>query len=327
MPIISVIVPVYKVEDYLDRCIRSILAQTFTDFELIIVDDGSPDGCPAMCDAWAEKDERITVIHQENQGLSAARNSGIKIAKGTYLTFIDSDDWVANDMLDILLRLIRKHDADISVCNFIRTDSEKDIPRSEEPVETVFSRNEFMDVILKIGSNRTIHYAWAKLYKREVIDDEHYPVGMLNEDVEGMFKAVMRSEKIAETDAVGYCYYENADSITRKKFGNNFLCLGEVWRRILEISEKSAPEYKEKVSFNLKRTDFTILVDMLLYGDKEADQKYRDEIAAARKRLKANTGDLLKGPMVLKRKIAVIVVRCFYPILRAVCRLRNTGRN
>ena len=108
MPKISVIVPVYKVEKYLDRCVRSVLAQTFRDFELILVDDGSPDSCPQMCDDWAKKDSRIKVIHQNNQGLSAARNTGIRAASGEYINFIDSDDWVADTLLSDLYRLLIK---------------------------------------------------------------------------------------------------------------------------------------------------------------------------------------------------------------------------
>lgn len=322
MPLISVIVPVYKVEKFLDRCIKSILSQTFSDFELIIVDDGSPDRCPEMCDEWAEKDKRIVVVHQKNQGLSAARNSGIKISKGKYLTFIDSDDWIADNMLEMLLKLIQKHNADISICDFIRTDSEKNIASKTSTKETVFNQHDFMDIILKINSNRTIHYAWAKLYKREIIDDEHYPVGMLNEDVEGMFKAVIRSKKIVETNTVGYYYYENNDSITRKKFGKNFLCLNEVWNRILKIAEQSAPEYKEKVKFNLRRTDFTILVDMLLYGDRETDRLYEKEIRVIRRRLRKNLKNLLNGPMVFKRKILAFLVCYFYLPIRAICRIK-----
>ena len=122
---ISVIVPIYKVEKYLDRCVRSVLAQTFRDFELILVDDGSPDSCPQMCDDWAKKDSRIRVIHQNNQGLSAARNTGIRAASGEYINFIDSDDWVADTLLSDLYRLLIKYDADISVCGFEKCSSEK----------------------------------------------------------------------------------------------------------------------------------------------------------------------------------------------------------
>ena len=122
MDLISAIVPVYNVEKYLYRCVDSILKQTYENFELILIDDGSPDNCSQMCDELSEKDSRIKVIHQENQGLSAARNSGIKIAKGNYLTFIDSDDWISNTMFEDLINLIKEKNADISICNFIVTD-------------------------------------------------------------------------------------------------------------------------------------------------------------------------------------------------------------
>ena len=323
LPLISVIIPVYKVEDYLDRCIKSILSQTFRNFELILIDDGSPDKCPEMCEKWAIKDERIVVIHQKNQGLSAARNLGIRTAKGEFLTFVDSDDWISENMLEVLLELIRKYDADISICDFVRMDKKKDVSVRDKVTEKVYNRDEFMNIILKVHSNRTIHYAWGKLYKRKVIDDIHYPVGMLNEDVEGMFKAAIRSERIAETTSVGYFYFENSDSITRKKFGENFLCLNEVWNRVLKIAEQFAPEYRDKVEFNLMRTDFTILVDMLLYGDKEADKKYESEITEIRSRLKRNIGFLLGGSMIAKRKVLVFLICYLYLPVREIFRIKN----
>ena len=120
MPIISVIVPVYKVEPYLARCVDSILAQTYTDFELILVDDCSPDNCGAMCDAYAEQDKRIRVIHKKNGGLSDARNVGIEFAKGDYITFIDSDDLVHPQTFELLMQSLKKSEAEISMCGFQR---------------------------------------------------------------------------------------------------------------------------------------------------------------------------------------------------------------
>lgn len=109
MPEISVIVPVYKVEKYLDRCIESIVNQTYPDLELILVDDGSPDNCPALCDAWAERDERIRVIHKKNGGLSSARNAGMDVMCGKYVCFIDSDDWIELNFLEVLRSLFEKY--------------------------------------------------------------------------------------------------------------------------------------------------------------------------------------------------------------------------
>lgn len=129
MPKISIIVPVYNVEKYLEKCVRSILAQTFTDFELILVDDGSPDSSGAMCDQFAKQDERVKVIHKENGGLSDARNAGIEIATGEYLGFIDSDDYIADDMYELLYTNIVKEDADLSICGIY------DVYEGKEPVE------------------------------------------------------------------------------------------------------------------------------------------------------------------------------------------------
>ncbi|HEL7541574.1 TPA: glycosyltransferase, partial [Enterococcus faecalis] len=129
MPKISIIVPVYNVEKYLEKCVRSILAQTFTDFELILVDDGSPDSSGAMCDQFAEQDERVKVIHKENGGLSDARNAGIEIATGEYLGFVDSDDYIADDMYELLYTNIVKEDADLSICGIY------DVYEGKEPVE------------------------------------------------------------------------------------------------------------------------------------------------------------------------------------------------
>ena len=116
MSLISVIVPIYNVEKYLDRCVDSIINQTYKNLEIILVDDGSPDNCLAICDSWAEKDRRIKVIHKENGGVSSARNSALDIASGDYIGFVDSDDWIEPDMYEILIKNAKKYDADISRC-------------------------------------------------------------------------------------------------------------------------------------------------------------------------------------------------------------------
>ncbi|EME3187758.1 glycosyltransferase, partial [Enterococcus faecalis] len=165
MPKISIIVPVYNVEKYLEKCVRSILAQTFTDFELILVDDGSPDSSGAMCDQFAEQDQRVKVIHKENGGLSDARNAGIEIATGEYLGFVDSDDYIADDMYELLYTNIVKEDADLSICGIY------DVYEGKEPIvksliQGTFSREEALLLILQ-GNIISVH-AVNKLYKRKL---------------------------------------------------------------------------------------------------------------------------------------------------------------
>ncbi|EGO6689884.1 glycosyltransferase, partial [Enterococcus faecalis] len=164
MPKISIIVPVYNVEKYLEKCVRSILAQTFTDFELILVDDGSPDSSGAMCDQFAEQDQRVKVIHKENGGLSDARNAGIEIATGEYLGFVDSDDYIADDMYELLYTNIVKEDADLSICGIY------DVYEGKEPVEKqqqyiVLDKVAAMKMILE-AKVVSVH-AVNKLYKKE----------------------------------------------------------------------------------------------------------------------------------------------------------------
>ena len=172
---ISVIVPVYNAEKYLDRCIGSILAQTFRDFELILVEDGSPDRCAQMCDEWAKKDERIKVIHQSNSGPSKARNVGIAASQGEYLTFVDSDDRISPLMLEKLLRAAKKTGADIVTCAVVRDNGKAfKLPIGKYKL-TVYSRDSFMDIMLKINGNRNVHYVCAKLYKRSVTDSHLFP--------------------------------------------------------------------------------------------------------------------------------------------------------
>ena len=145
---ISIIVPVYKVEKYLKKCVDSILAQTFTDFELILVDDGSPDDSGKICEEYAEKDARVRVLHKENGGLSSARNAGIEVAKGKYLGFIDSDDYIAEDMYELLYNTIIKEDADLSICGIYDVYEGK-APIVKPTIEKVVSAEEALLLILQ----------------------------------------------------------------------------------------------------------------------------------------------------------------------------------
>jgi len=180
MPEISVIVPVYKVETYLTSCVDSILNQTFTDFELILVDDGSPDRCGAICDEYAGKDSRVRVIHQENQGLSCARNRGIDAARGRFLCFVDSDDLVAPDYCRVLYELLTGSDADFSVCGVCRF-RDGEVPA---PVDTAEIKRVSSSGFLKMQLERKSEFGvWNKMYRRELFKKIRFAPGKLNEDV------------------------------------------------------------------------------------------------------------------------------------------------
>ena len=210
-PVISIIVPVYKVENYLQQCIDSILAQTFRDFELILVDDGSPDNCPALCDAAAQKDARIRVVHQKNGGLSAARNAGLDIARGAWIGFVDSDDTVAPEMYETLHTLAQENDANLAVCGLLLVDEQNRPlnPLSEAPKTVVLTREQ---AIARIAS-APFHISPNKLFRREIFAQLRYPVGKLNEDsftapaiLEQVTKAVYTTQQL-------YHYLQRTGSI------------------------------------------------------------------------------------------------------------------
>ncbi len=214
---ISVIVPVYKVEAYLPRCVDSILSQTYSDFELILVDDGSPDNCGTICDEYAEKDSRVTVIHQENGGLSAARNAGIDYAlkiESEWITFIDSDDWIHPDYLCRLYNAASSGNVRIAVCRFQRTDGNGD---SREEIEGA-AFYERTPESLWCEDRVTATIACAKLFAIELYSDIRYPIGKLHEDEFTTYKLLFACEKIAVTDAKMYYYFQNPTGIMKSKW-------------------------------------------------------------------------------------------------------------
>lgn len=174
-PLVSIIVPVYKVEAFLDRCVESLLAQSYENIEIILVDDGSPDACPGMCDVWAEKDHRIQVLHKANGGLSDARNQGVKLARGEYVCFVDSDDYVSPDHVEYLLGLLRDYGADIA-CGSFRPVSGDGESFGSQPEEHVACFD-------KISSYKALsgrYYmplvtAWAKLFPADAVRANPFP--------------------------------------------------------------------------------------------------------------------------------------------------------
>ncbi len=212
MPKISVIVPVYKVEQYLDRCVKSILAQTFADFELILIDDGSPDNCPAMCDEWKIKDDRITVIHQENGGLSSARNAGIDWvfanSDSGWLTFIDSDDWVHSRYLEHLYNAVIDYKVEVSISSFYRTEGDEPNIDQQKPKIELCTPEQFY-----ITNNITAVIACAKLYKKSCFKTIRFPLAKLHEDEFTTYKILFECNKLAVISAPLYFYYKNTESI------------------------------------------------------------------------------------------------------------------
>ncbi|MBE5917755.1 MAG: glycosyltransferase family 2 protein [Pseudobutyrivibrio ruminis] len=213
--LISVVVPIYKVESYLRRCIESILSQTYRNFELILVDDGSPDCSGKICDDYADKDRRIKVIHKENGGLSDARNYGTRTATGDYISYIDSDDWVAPDYLELLYKALEDNAADVSVCKLIKINKEKCIRSSKNNILMFSTDSALSDMLYQKNISNS---ACGKLIRRKVMNRFPFPVGRLYEDLFTTYKVISECNKIVFVDRVLYYYWINPESIMHQSF-------------------------------------------------------------------------------------------------------------
>lgn len=239
MPNISVIVPVYKVEPFLHRCVDSILAQTYEDFELILVDDGSPDRCGGICEEYAARDSRIHVIHQKNGGLSAARNTGIDWAfansSSRWLAFVDSDDWVHPDYLKLLYETAEHCLCKISACGQFRTSGEA-FPQEEEGNRVCLSAD---DYYCGKNHNSLPAVAWNKLYHKSLFKKLRYPIGKLHEDEFTTYQALYQAGKVGLTNRVLYAYYQNPEGIMRSEWNPRRM-------HVLEAFEQQIAFAKEK---------------------------------------------------------------------------------
>lgn len=216
-PLISVIVPIYSVEKYLNRCVESIVRQNYANLEIILIDDGSPDQCPAICDMWAERDARIQVIHKENGGLSDARNVGMEIAKGELISFIDSDDWIEKSFFQKLYAAMVENSADIVECAtaYDTEEGETVFIRKEAPAVFLDHKEILRRLILEDGVYQTV---WNKLYRREVIGDFNFEIGKCNEDDFWTYKVLDKAKKLAIVKKPLYHYIQRNTSIIGSKY-------------------------------------------------------------------------------------------------------------
>lgn len=321
---ISVIVPIYNVEKYLNRCVDSILNQSFSDFELILVDDGSPDNCGKICDEYAKKDNRVIVIHKQNGGLSDARNAGIEWAlqnsDSEWITFIDSDDWIHKDYLKLLYNAVKDNNVDVSVCRFVRTTGEDDLSNeSNDASVKLWSPEDFFvnDVV-----NAAI--ACAKLYRKPLFKDIRYPYGRIHEDEFTTYKVLFQNDKIAVVDKVMYYYYTNPDSIMNKKWNPKRLDAIDAFESRIDFFKDN--NYKKAYELNIN------MLIMFYYGaftrlSESDDIEYKSKyIKMIRKRFNKQYKMFKNDTLVNKDQLEFVYatispVRCYiYTHIKALIR-------
>lgn len=243
--LISVIVPIYNVEKYLNRCVDSIINQTHANLEIILVDDGSQDNCFDICEEYSIKDRRIKVIHKINGGLSDARNEGLKIAEGEFIGFVDGDDWIEPEMYERLLESIVKNNSDISACSvkMVWEDSIKYRMLTKQ-INCVLSKNDAQLALLE--ETLIKQPVWYKLYKKSIIENIKFPKGKYHEDVFWSFRAIGNANCVSIIDYVGYNYWQRSGSIMGEKYSLKRLDAIEAKCERQKYFENFFPELKTK---------------------------------------------------------------------------------
>lgn len=235
-PVVSVIVPIYNVQHYLKPCIDSICEQTYTRLEIILVDDGSTDDCGRICDDYAEIDSRITVLHKENGGLSSARNAGLDMAKGEYISFVDADDTVHPSFIEILIGLCRDYQCTIAQCDYLTVaENSLRLPLNTLQSIKLYNNKQALYELCCTSNGTKYTVAWNKLYKKELFQNIRYPLGRIHEDEFTTYLLLWKSEKTAVINQYLYYYLQRSDSIMGSGFSVKRLDGLEAFRERLEF--------------------------------------------------------------------------------------------
>lgn len=259
--LISIIVPIYNVEKFIDKCMDTILGQTYKNIEIVLVDDGSPDNCPKIIDEYAKKYDNVFAYHKKNGGLSSARNFGLKKSHGKYICFIDSDDYISTKYIEVLYNKIVEEKADIAICNYYRVYKNKEV----ECVAGKFKTEYFITPA-----------AWNKLYKRNLFDNIEYPIGKYYEDLGTTPKLIMNCKKISYVDDFLYYYFQNDNSIM-KNVNPKIYDIYEIIDEIIRYSKKQKKydEYKEQIEL---ATIFHVLIGTSYRISRDKNFKKKDLI-------------------------------------------------
>ena len=248
-PLISVIIPVYKVEPYLRKCVDSVLAQTYANLEIILVNDGSPDNCGKICDEYAERDERIKVIHKENGGQSDARNVALDVMKGEYVAFVDSDDWVLPGYVGDMYENLKRYEADLAIggiAYFYEQDKNYKCPYNMKTKEGVLNREQAINVLMY--QNEFLPSPCAKLYKASLFKTFRYPKGIYWEDLATVYKLFFMCSKISYSDDKNYFYVQRLGSTLHKTSKKLIYDVSNVLDEMMEWIEKNIPACKKSAT-------------------------------------------------------------------------------
>jgi glycosyltransferase involved in cell wall biosynthesis len=320
---ISLIIPVYNVAQFLGRCMDSVLTQSHSDLEIILIDDGSSDGSGALCDSYAKLDSRVSVLHTENRGLSAARNLGIEQAGGAYLGFVDSDDWLAPDMYEYLLGLLQREDADVAVVDYQIAGSAAETIRNPPERTSLYTGEDILTYYLKTNE----YGVWMRLYKRQLFSNARFDEGRIYEDVVGVFRALKNARRMVVSNQKKYYYFKNPDGISYRPMSKkDFDLLYSGDQLVAAVAScdctNAGPELQKLAETKRRRAYFTLLIRMAITGCD--DQLDEDEVAKElRRELKKHYRFLMRSNMPPNRKLLMTLVCLNYKLVKRLAVLHG----
>ncbi len=291
--LISVIIPVYNVVKYIDKCMESVLNQSYSNLEIILVDDGSTDGSGELCDKYQRNDERVKVIHKSNGGVSSTRNMALDIIKGDYICFADSDDHMAPDMIEKLVNAVTTYDCDITICGFyIERDGELSMEDPDEREVLFFTRDEALDEL--IDDRRVFNYLWDKIYVKSLFDDIRFPIGRNYEDEAIMYKVFSKATRICKIPDRLYYYNKRTGSISdhrsdNKKWYSNCIDMLTAKLERHQFSQNGNNRYLEQKSMSsLISTVYEAIKLSHLYSEASRYKQYMNFLKINNKSIKQN---------------------------------------
>lgn len=317
-PEISIIVPVYNVEQYLARCVKSLINQTFSNIEIILVNDGSQDYSPDICEEYANTDARIKVVHKANGGLSSARNAGLDVATGRFIGFVDSDDWVSHDMYEYLYNLIWEYNCDIAKCESLTvrdSDSIESYIDHEEKIQLMTSN----DAIRRLIETSKMLSVCNRIYKRELFNNVRFPEGKINEDFVSSYHLFSRSNSIVVSNKQKYFHYLRHGSITKSGLSEADFDYLDACDEILRLVSQHNREFIFIAKQRRYRASFTLLAKLAYYGVADGNNNVTNQKNKLLNELRTNYLKLISTPIIsIDRKILITIACVNYGLFKIV---------
>lgn len=319
---ISIIVPVYKVEQYLDRCIESLIEQTYSNLEIILVDDGSPDKCGQICDLWEKVDHRIKVLHMENRGLSGARNAGMKICTGDYIGFVDSDDWIEKDMYEYLLGLIQEYNADAAQVWFAFADK---YPYKVKEIKECIAVRKSKDILqsyMERSTSTGSYSVWKCLFSRKALEGEFFREGKINEDIDFKYRVLRKCKVFVESNLPKYYYFQATGSITTSGLKRKDLDLYDAAEELCKLTQDEDYGTIRKLGeVKRARTAFSLLSKIAYYGISDETIQKEEIIKKLQLEHRENYKILLEAPIPRSRKVLSVMFAISFPITEMIIKI------